>query len=145
MVWSLGQLNLLYTDLQKSIPHTNSTSTNNSCTNCSSMNAKSNNIFTLFIECIERLLPYMTVYEYAWSLWSLARMNILYSDLPLTTQNIIITCTTQYITYTNTEELGIIVYAFGRMRAPLNDFPSTVTSAILVGIEKAASARLGQK
>ena len=147
MVWSLGQLNLLYTDLQKSTPHSSSNSSGSTnSTNSNSMSAKSNDIYALFIECIERLLPYMTVYEYAWSLWSLARMNILYSDLPHTTQNIIITCTTQYITYTNTEELGIIVYAFGRMRAPLNDFPDTVTSAILVGIEKAASARLaGQK
>ena len=146
MVWSLGQLNLLYTDLQKSTPHSSSNSSGSTnSTNSNSMSAKSNDIYALFIECIERLLPYMTVYEYAWSLWSLARMNILYSDLPLTTQNIIITCTTQYITYTNTEELGIIVYAFGRMRAPLNDFPGSVTSAILVGIEKAASARLDQK
>jgi len=90
--------------------------------------------------CAVQLFPYMTGYEFAWSWWALAKWSVQFADLPAPLQRTVIQCAEQHVSRATSQELGVMLWAFIRTKAPISEFPPSLTAQIVMGMDMLATS-----
>lgn len=91
------------------------------------------------LACAVQLFPYMSGYEFAWSLWSLAKWSVQFTDLPTPLQQTIIACAEKHVSRATSQELGVMLWAFIRIKAPISEFPPALTAQIIASMDMMAT------
>ena len=95
----------------------------------------------VLLDSLAQSVKSMSGFEFAWSLWALARCKVAYGSLTPTLRALLVTTACERVPNMAPRELGVALWALGKMRAPVAALPPTLIDLLFAGIETLAVRR----
>lgn len=96
---------------------------------------------TVLLGSLAQSVKSMSGFEFAWSLWALARCKVAYGSLTPTLRALLVATACERVPNMAPRELGVALWALGKMRAPVAALPPTLIDLLFAGIETLAVRR----
>ena len=95
----------------------------------------------VLLDSLAQSVKSMSGFEFAWSLWALARCKVAYGSLTPTLRALLVATACERVPNMAPRELGVALWALGKMRAPVAALPPTLIDLLFAGIETLAVRR----
>jgi hypothetical protein len=134
--WSLAKMNVsMAFDAHTNISFSNS----NAASTITGLNRLTvNQLFQAFVRVASQMNPR----EFAWLLWSLAKLDLKFFDFELPMQNKIILLTGEVVSEMTSKDLCLILWSLSSISAPINDFPLSLRTAVIERMEDLVQMKL---